>query len=1752
MSNSIHNNLNKYNKSDDIQSNEIHKYPDEPSQYQQNPTFSEPKDINSSSNDIEIDDPSRKALNYPSSSLTPPRANSSTKIDSNISITGKEDSSSSPSRSDSKTPTRPSSIVTSTLARPYSSSVSDTITPALGSNSTISNTNIISQGSTPSVEIQRMVTAPSGFEPDEVVSNPLNDESSGLSNTASTSNIYTSKTKQKSNPVLLTPIKSAASSRKKSSVSLSSLSNLSDGTSSSSSVSSNNPGQRQISSRVDPGQGHATTNASLNTYSTALLPPSNTTNEHRYSFSKFSPRRMLAEDSAPGTNRKNSNSSSFSPRPSRYSQYNKTRDRRHSCGLQNGSLAEVHPTQRRNSSSTFRRRDSSGMKGFDRFETIDNSSAIEKDTAENLFTSTNDSNFLHRLSSHRSSSLIKPDVVSSNETIESTHKNTAGTGYGWPSITENTRKNQKHNVILQTSSWESLQKWLYRISLLFLLLIFSAVVAAMPIDMIIQSQKTGQFWNAIIIIAAYALMGFISAIITIFRIISTRKSLAAIPHRYIPGIADVPIELYKHIQRELQRCREIARKARPIYRNPPLRISHDGLMPPSVKLRGRLADTPYIEVIKLASQTIGTKAQVLHPSFERPPGMSLRDYIYMLCKYDVIGVSKSLADNFIDQYEQARFSGKLITEAQFSDFMESCHKIMVSMKYRDVTSLSVSSKALSRYPSTRYYHNSAGQQIFQPSSPVRTSNNSVSNSNNTPNLNLYQGQMLSVPLLRPPPSAPSSVYKLGDLALESCYGGESGEENRLIPLDTTVSGVSTVDSVVYIPTQLNSNPVTNDSKAFKETDCHEDNNQNLNTPPLHNYEKVEEPQDHNPILQFRDPWVSKPQTSNQQNAPPLSVPANRVKTSSTVSEAKSTAYSPDENSQRNKSISTTFNLSTNIRTSSSAENETFHNFNSLEWNPAYESSQQVFTDSMTELTREHLARRATNNSLISVHSTHSNYSNNSTGSKIIHKVNNPMDVNKTNEQGQNKQYLTPLTGLVAQFPQIHVVHSNRSEPSELIEEQNQILQLQQMQQQLRNFKNPVVPSLPTKIASSHEEPSTELHRKKSRRTPSFHFPYIQTHHTSQSQSSSSSVIIHAAKNDSPNGLQAAYTNNSRNNSEYLPRLMLTSVPTLPQKPSKSYQEFPQPPGPSFSNNNSNILVNSDNVSNPGMQISFPGSNNIGTLPPIPGIPISLNEKVSMPNVLVGVTAPNTSSATVAAAAAAEYSTVFKTASEMVPKDSFFQTRPLSQDPQVWPGYQEQGSLASNENIPQAYDPSLVQVSNYNSNTALGYDISGGSLGPSLEPETSAISPNNSNNIANEPVNYQPSYLYGSSLPSSSSSLAAGESAQADMGPDSVGTILRPVESSSSVVHRFTSRSNMNNFLPATMGSSSDMHQTSHVFSPITLMSPSFHKNRAQGNASVDRGDVNSSVESSYNSSRLNSREFGFNKTDAKEERRNKTSYLNDTEQANQPDNFGYKYSLKKPPTADSKYEARNEQDSEYPIFYAESSFRHDKAFSKESDNKKAVQQASRNAENNSFQTQLPGTTGGNSPKTNFFEQDKANKNNLGNNEHLESELKIEKPKARQKVSSKFRVYSFNKSSKAPSTLSTLQSAENPRRTRSLEVSRDSDTQSSKDFGGTRSRSPGASSSHSGGSSGNKGPKGISSKSYLAHHHLPLFSLRRSGSGNSSHSNTATSSSTPFKASRLSEVMTRNDTREDEVESEGSAGSSGSRVGSDTGSVIIHR
>lgn len=253
--------------------------------------------------------------------------------------------------------------------------------------------------------------------------------------------------------------------------------------------------------------------------------------------------------------------------------------------------------------------------------------------------------------------------------------------------------------------------------------------------MIIQSQRTGQYWNVIIIISAYAICAVIAVILTIFRIISTRRSLAAIPHQYTPGLADIPIEFYRNINAELERCRRIALKARPISRTPMVYISHPGLMPPSVANRGRLAETPYIDVIQLASEMLVTKAESIHSSFARPVGMPFKEYVDMLFNFSIIDISRVVIDDFIEQYEKARFSNNLITESQFSDLMETYRRIMVSMRFyhpqSDEESISITRNNNDQntnmyYPeSVKYSQSQYSLRSRRPSEVVPPSNNST-------------------------------------------------------------------------------------------------------------------------------------------------------------------------------------------------------------------------------------------------------------------------------------------------------------------------------------------------------------------------------------------------------------------------------------------------------------------------------------------------------------------------------------------------------------------------------------------------------------------------------------------------------------------------------------------------------------------------------------------------------------------------------------------------------------------------------------------------------------------------------------------------------------------------------------------------------------------------------------------------------------------------------------------------------------------
>lgn len=233
-----------------------------------------------------------------------------------------------------------------------------------------------------------------------------------------------------------------------------------------------------------------------------------------------------------------------------------------------------------------------------------------------------------------------------------------------------------HKILQRERSSVDIYMILYYVSLVFLLLCMIAFVIATPIDTIIQSKNTGQFWNTIIILGAYALTFINAMVIYVLRIVATRRALSAIPHGYyVVQTGSIPWQCVKMIETELERCKGLAEQAKPAEGM----ISHPGMMRPALSKGGRLMDTPYEDVIGVSSSMIETKAAALHPSFYRPQGMPLREYISFLQSYGMVP-TPSIASEFVQLYEKARFSGELMSELEFDMYMESCRKLLVSLR----------------------------------------------------------------------------------------------------------------------------------------------------------------------------------------------------------------------------------------------------------------------------------------------------------------------------------------------------------------------------------------------------------------------------------------------------------------------------------------------------------------------------------------------------------------------------------------------------------------------------------------------------------------------------------------------------------------------------------------------------------------------------------------------------------------------------------------------------------------------------------------------------------------------------------------------------------------------------------------------------------------------------------------------------------------------------------------------------------------
>lgn len=760
------------------------------------------------------------------------------------------------------------------------------------------------------------------------------------------------------------------------------------------------------------------------------------------------------------------------------------------------------------------------------------------------------------------------DLSSTNPGLEN------GTGIGWPGYGGVTKRPINQKSRFSRPSKETLQTFLYKFSLVFLILCFTAVVVATPIDMIIQSQRTGQYWNAIIIIASYALVAITAAIFTIIRIVVTRRALSAIPHQYIPGLADIPIDLYRNITSELDRCRKISRNSRPIFQDPPVHVSHPGLMPPAIVDLGRLADTPYIDVIRLASEMIATKAEVLHPLLSRAPGMSLRDYVYTLHSIKIIDLPIENVDEFIDQYECARFSGNLITEYQFGEFMESCRRLMLSIKY---------------YPNPNAYSPTIGQARSAMGVPAATTPMALSRAGS-----VYRGQNALqpvssnlIPLSQPHRGsffAPSG-NGAADLAADQLFDfGASTQQSAASLFDSVSLGAtmprsdsaslkkitsnSTIQSGVT-PSRVSTRSNANSNYAYEESYNQGDSATRRSQEyidPSHNVDLKNDDKKRkgksrgllgfkrhkHPTPSFRDPWGAVPA--------PVTHGIGHLPSSNSSGPAG-----------RSSSVSST---------------------GTMKWNPEYESSHEAFVNSVTDILRD-TARQ--NTQFGSINQGANNLQTPQLG---------PVSTDNSSNPNSNKQSI--------QLQQAPLPTDQNK--SQIWQQQQQIQQLQQLQQQLHTG--------PQGFNSSNGN--------NVRRTTVGPAYYMDDGASIKRKTSSSSIVIH--KTFSQPQVQQ---NRPRSNTDSLSRIAaMTITPSgVAGVPSAHTDNSEAHDLASFVTPSTALAGGTSSVSPGGLKLSLVSTRSDGT--------------------------SDASAADVAAAAAAEYTTVFRTAQDLAPRGSLFQARPLS-------------------------------------------------------------------------------------------------------------------------------------------------------------------------------------------------------------------------------------------------------------------------------------------------------------------------------------------------------------------------------------------------------------------------------------------------------------------------------------------------------------
>jgi hypothetical protein len=279
----------------------------------------------------------------------------------------------------------------------------------------------------------------------------------------------------------------------------------------------------------------------------------------------------------------------------------------------------------------------------------------------------------------------------------------------------------------------------YSTTYTFLLILTLLLFAIVPVDHIYQTLRDGRYGNVFVVSGVYLVTAIIAAFIYASRLYTNRTILAGIPRSYLPiEDGEVGRNIRRVIVANRQRSAMIALSSRPrdraaetvrrpntatthlssssqtdaallappdLSRPPPWGIvSHPGWSSPSnpsiphLDFSTVIAELPALLEAKAVSlsppshafdflaSTAGISAPpdpVAVATLQRQPEASLREYLADLTSLGVLRCEDEVVLDFVQRYENARFSGQAVTEREFEALMERFATVMSAVEVDD-------------------------------------------------------------------------------------------------------------------------------------------------------------------------------------------------------------------------------------------------------------------------------------------------------------------------------------------------------------------------------------------------------------------------------------------------------------------------------------------------------------------------------------------------------------------------------------------------------------------------------------------------------------------------------------------------------------------------------------------------------------------------------------------------------------------------------------------------------------------------------------------------------------------------------------------------------------------------------------------------------------------------------------------------------------------------------------------------------------